>query len=154
MDVLHVKWLLYYRRCLFSVLWLYVWYNWQVMAPNTHHSLFMISHLYVLICVTWKLQIIYRHSAYQTTAVLSETFFVWIRAEWESRLESCGPRHASVVLWYNIVCIYCKPVYTCTSLIGVQLHMTTKLTYLMTAYYTLNNGFTANDASFYKNKVW
>ena len=31
--------------------------------------------------------------------------------------------------------------------------LTIKLAYLMTAYYTLNNGFTANNASFYKNKL-
>ena len=30
--------------------------------------------------------------------------------------------------------------------------MTTKLMYIMTAYYTSNHNFTANDASFYKNK--
>ena len=29
--------------------------------------------------------------------------------------------------------------------------MTAKLTYLMTAYYAPNDGFTANDASFYNN---
>ena len=31
--------------------------------------------------------------------------------------------------------------------------LTTKLAYLMTTYYTTNDGFTANDVSFYKNKV-
>ena len=41
-------------------------------------------------------------------------------------------------------------VYTATT---AQLHMTTKLTHLMTAYYKPNDYFTANDASFYKNKV-
>ena len=42
-----------------------------------------------------------------------------------------------------------------TSLFGVQLRMTTKLMYLMTAYYmyTSNGGFTANDIPFYKSKV-
>ena len=40
-----------------------------------------------------------------------------------------------------------------TSLFRTLLHLTTKLTYLMTAYYTPNDGFTANSASFYKNKV-
>ena len=38
----------------------------------------------------------------------------------------------------------------CVHMQGTQLHLTTKLTYLMTAYmyYTPNGGFTANDASF------
>ena len=30
--------------------------QWQVMTPNTHCSLFLISHLCVLTCITWKLQ--------------------------------------------------------------------------------------------------
>ena len=37
--------------------------------------------------------------------------------------------HVPVVLWYNIVCICCKPIYT--SLFGTQLRLTTKLTYLI-----------------------
>ena len=49
--------------------------------------------------------------------------------------------------------IYCKSVYTW--LFGTLLRETTKLTYLMIACmnYTPNGGFTANGASFYKNKV-
>ena len=39
------------------------------------------------------------------------------------------------------------------SLLGAQLHMTRKLTYLMTAHYTPKDGFTANDALFYKSEV-
>ena len=61
---------------------------------------------YILRHIAWKLQV-----AYWTTAMLSEIFFVWFRAAWEIRLESYGPRHTSVVLWYNIVCICCKPIY-------------------------------------------
>ena len=39
--------------------------------------------------------------------------------------------------------------------LSAAVHLTTKLMYIMTAYmyYTPNSGFTANDASFYKNKV-
>ena len=40
-----------------------------------------------------------------------------------------------------------------TSIFGALLRMTTKLKYLMTAYYTPNHGFTANEALFYKSKV-
>ena len=31
------------------------------------------------------------------------------RVAWEIWLESYGPRHALFILWYNIICIYCKP---------------------------------------------
>ena len=114
-DILHIEWLLYYRKCLFSVLELDARYEWRVTPPNTHRSLFLISHF----CVYSVL----RH----------------------------GPRHASVVLWYDIVCVYCKLVHT--SLFGTQLRLTTKLMHLMTVYCTPNNGFTANGAFFYKNEV-
>ena len=67
----------------------------------------------------------------------------------EIQLERYSPRHAPVVLWGSIVCVHCKPVYTL--LFDTRLCLTTKLTYLMIAYYPPNNGFTASDASFYKN---
>ena len=56
-------------------------YDWRVMVPNPHHSLFPISHLCVLIHITWKLQVtrIYGRSVYQTTALLLDTFLVWFR---------------------------------------------------------------------------
>ena len=109
-DVLYIEWLLYYRRCLFSVLKLDVRYKWRVMSPNMHCSHFPISrvHLFVQLyldtCITWKLQVIRArsNSVYQTTALLSETFFVWFRVALEIRLESYGPRHASVVHWCSI----------------------------------------------------
>ena len=37
--------MLCYRRCLFSVLELDARYKWQVMPPNLHCSVFLISHL-------------------------------------------------------------------------------------------------------------
>ena len=50
-------------------------------------------------------------------------------------------------------CVRCKYVHT--SLFGMQLCLTAKLTYLMTAFmlYALNGGFTANHALFYNKKV-
>ena len=85
--------------------------------------------------------------------MLSETLFVWFRIALEIQLDSYGPRHVSVILSYDIVCIHCWSIYIL--LFGTQLHLATKLTYLMSAYmyYTLNGGFTADDASFYENKV-
>ena len=102
--------------------------------------------------ITWKLQVIYGRSAYRMTAILSETFFVWFRVALEIRLKSYGPRHTLVLLWYDIVCMYTASLYI-HYYFGTQLHLTTKLTYIMTAYYTPSNSFTANDALFYKNKV-
>ena len=44
--------------------------------------------------------------------------------------------------------------YTASPLLfGTQLHMKTKLAYLMTAYYTLNDSFTATMHHFYMNIV-
>ena len=95
---------------------------------------------------------VYGWSAYPTTAILSKMLFMWFRVALEIQLESYNPRCASAFLWYNIVGIYCKTVHA--SLFGVQSRITTKLTYLMTAYYTPYDSFTANDASFYNNKSW
>ena len=128
-----------------SMLELDMSYNWWVMAPNMHRSVLLRSYLWVLTCITWKLQVMYGRSAYRITALLLEIFFVWFRIEWEIWLENYGPRHISFILCYNIVCIYCKPIHRL--LFGVQLQVTTKLTYFMTAYYTPNNGFTTNIAS-------
>ena len=43
---------------------------------------------------------------------------------------------------------------TYTSLFGTQLCTTTKLTYIMTVYFTPNNSFTANDVWFYNSESW
>ena len=56
----------------------------------------------VLRHITWKPQVICARSAYRTTAVISQTLFVWFTVALEIRLGSYGSRHASVVLWYNI----------------------------------------------------
>ena len=103
--------------------------------------------------ITWKLQAICGILTYWTTArcILSETLFGWFRFALEIQLECYGPRHALVVLWHGCVCVYCKSVYT--SLFGTQLSLTTKLTYLMTAYHTQNDGFTTSDASFLRTKL-
>ena len=142
MDVLHIEWLRYYQRCLFSVLELDARYEWLITSPNTHRSLFPIGHFCVysvLKDITWKLQVICGGSAYRTTVILSQTFFVCFTVALEIWLGSYGPRQASVVLYLvqHCVRIYCKPVYKYiyiyTSLIDTQLHLTTKLTHHMTA---------------------
>ena len=117
------------------------------MAPNTHHSrrvwtfylsndcctigdVFYLGGLKLHVrydrqVMIGKLQVV--RSAYRTVALLSKTFLVWFRVSWEIQLESYGPRHASVILWYFIACKYCKHVHVHTSLLGAQLRLTTKL---------------------------
>ena len=128
MDVLHIKWLLYYWRCLFSGLELYLRYSWWITAPNMHRSPFWYGIRVCLHAYNCNLKTTgcIGHSACLTTALLLETFLVWFRVAWEIWPESYSPRHAKVTLWYNIVCIFCKPIHT--SPFGVQLCMTTKLT--------------------------
>ena len=82
--------------------------------------------------ITWQLQVMCGRSEYQMTAMLYETSFEWFRVALVIQLESYGLRHTSVVLWYDNVCVYRKPVYT--SIFGTQLHLTTKFMYLLTAY--------------------
>ena len=98
------------------------------------------SHLCVLPRITWKLQVIYTHSAYRTTALLSKTFLE--RSDWRVTAPHTHQSFPDTTL-----CVYtcCKPVHI--SLFGAQLRMITKLTYLMTAYYKPNNSFIANNTS-------
>ena len=48
-------------------------YKWRVTPPNTHHNRFLMR----------KLQVVLECSAYQTTDMLSETFFAWFRVTLE-----------------------------------------------------------------------
>ena len=73
---------------------------------------FPISCLCVLTCIAWKLLVIWERSVYWTTVLLLETFLEWFRVTWEIKRESCHPRHRSVSLWYNTVCINCKSINT------------------------------------------
>ena len=84
------------------------------MPPNVHCSLFPISHFCVYSALrqtAWKLQVICGSLAYWTTALLSETFFVWFRVALEIQLESYSLRHASVVLWYTTLYAYTASLY-------------------------------------------
>ena len=145
------------------------------MDPNMHHTIFTIWHLCVLILVTQKLQVVYGYCTYWMTKM--SIFCVRAGCEIQlasygskhvSQSLSSKPSVQLCILTHKsckrdptgelqpqtcishsliqIVCVYCKPIDT--FLFGLQLCMTTKLAYLVTAYYTLNNGFTANDASF------
>ena len=116
MNIGYIEWLLYYWRCLFSVLGLDVRCDWQITAPKILCSLFPIHHLCVLRCITWKLQVVYGHWAYRMTALQSEMFFVWLIVAWGIKLVSYDPRYASVVLWYNTVCMCVLHAHTCITI--------------------------------------
>ena len=47
---------------------------------------------------------------------------VWFSFVTDIQLESYDSKHTSVFLWYKLVCVYCKPIYT--SLFGAQMCMT------------------------------
>ena len=90
---------------------IHVWLaSYTHVAPNMHCSVFSIRHLCILTHIVWKLLVVHKCSAYRMTALLSETFLEWFRVACVIRLESYSPRHTSVVLWYNNVCVYRKPV--------------------------------------------
>ena len=112
-DVLYIKRLLYYWRCLFSVLELDTRYEWWLTPPNMHHILFRKQFVCVRLYlrhITWKLQVISGCSTYWTTAVLLDTFFVSIRVSWEIQLESYDPRHASSFSGTTL-CAYSASMY-------------------------------------------
>ena len=98
---LHTKWLLYYQRFSFSGFELHARQDWQVMAPNTHHSLFRYAILCILTCITKKLQAIYMYgrSAYWMTVLLSKMSIFCIRAASEIWLASYGSKHTSQSLF-------------------------------------------------------
>ena len=59
-----------------------------------------------------------------------------------------------ISIWpYEINEVRARTEKVYTSLFGTQRRLTTKLTHLMTAFYTPNDGFTVDDALFYNNKV-
>ena len=73
------------REVFVPVLELDARYNCRLRAPNMHHSLFLISYWWIVTCITWKIQDIHGCCAYQTTALLLETFFVWLGSELHER---------------------------------------------------------------------
>ena len=83
---------------------------------QTHIAIsFQYDILYVLLYITWKLQLINGCSAYQMTALLSKIFLVWFRVAWEVWLESYSLRHASQSFSdTTLPCVYCKSVHNLT----------------------------------------
>ena len=137
MEVLHIERLFCYRRCLFSTLELDARYKWQVMAQNTHRNVFpfrsVFQHTERLFC--------YRRRSL-CDLELHE------RSDWELRPQTRIGRsliqHCMRMLQARTYIPFLVLNHAC---------MITKLTYLMTAGYTTNDGFTTKDASFSRKKL-
>ena len=61
--------------------------------------------------ITWKLNSGHTWNVQHIIRLLYiiRDIFVWFRVALDIRLESYGRRHASVVLWYDIVCVHSSP---------------------------------------------
>ena len=94
MDVLHIEWLVYYRRCLFFVR---AGCEWQMARYGSKHTSQSLSNKPFVHTYTQNLKTsghtvyMYGCSAYQMTAILLETFFVWFKITWKIQLESSTP---------------------------------------------------------------
>ena len=100
----------------------YMQYEQQVVAPNMHHSLFLICHLCVLPHLTLKIhvQVVCERSAYWTTALLSDTFLIWFRVAWDIQLVNYSSRQALQSFSDRTLSrTHCKPIDT-----HVYLHIT------------------------------
>ena len=154
-DVLHITWLLIYWRCLFCWIELHARYDWWVMVPNMQHNFFKIHHLCVHshACITWKLQVVYKYSACQTTALLLKIFLVWFRVAWEIPFESYmyAPRQVSWTFSDPHKCVYTASPYTHRYLICNYAWQ--QNSHSLWPYYTTNDSFTAKNALSYKNKL-
>ena len=74
------------------------------------------------------------------------------RANWRAMFPDTHGSFSDTLLSVYTVSLYIH-CHMCIWPWCATICMTTKLMYLMTAYYTRKNGFTANDAMFYKSKL-
>ena len=134
--------------------WMRVWNgSSRLRGPSRRCAVrkrFPINHLCILTRITWKLQVVHGHSAYRTTALLLGTFLVWLRVAWEIWLESYNPRHASVIS-DTTLCAYTASHFIHPYLVCNYAWQENSCS--LQLFYTPNIGFTANDASFYKNTI-
>ena len=97
---------------------------------------------------------IYGRSAYQTTALLLEISFIWIRVTWEIRLENYSSRQfyrttapdMCQSFSDRILCAYTASPYVHSYLVCNYTWQQNSSSLWL--YYTPNDTFTANDASF------
>ena len=87
--------LLFYERYLFSGLKLFATYKGRVSILSTAFRLFRLYILGALTLITWKLQVVYRHYTYRTSALLLALSNFFVRSKCEIQLGSLRLKYAS-----------------------------------------------------------
>ena len=88
MEVVHIKWLLSEM----SIVCVRAGCEIQLVSYGSKHALQSLSNKqFVYTCITWKLQVMYGCSAYQITALLSETFLVCLELHERSNWKATSP---------------------------------------------------------------
>ena len=73
-----------------------MWANFGELWLQTRITVtFWYTILCILTCITWKLQVVYEHSTYQMTVLLSEMSISWVRSAFEMWLVRYGSKHSS-----------------------------------------------------------
>ena len=93
-----------------SIFWVRAANKLQFLSYGCKHASqsLPICNLCMLTPVTWKLQVVYGSSTYQTTALLLEMVLLWFRVTWEIWLESYDHKHTSKLYSDTILCVHCK----------------------------------------------
>ena len=148
----HIEWLLCLHRSLFSGLELHVRYVGRVMATNMDRSLFPIQHLCIL--THTKLE---NYRSYMDVVHIKWLFYYWRHSscvlDWHERSDwrvMAPDMQCSHSLIQYCMCVYCKPMRTCTLIFDMQLQVYAwqQNSWHLWLYYTLNDGFNANNESF------
>ena len=139
-----------------SIFWVRAACEICLASYGSKHTLYSLSvcHLNTLtrICVTK--QVIYGHCKYRMTPLLSEASLCGLELCSWSDWRVTAPKCIAIVLWGNIVCIYILQAYIYIHCYLVRNYSWQQNSHSLWQYYTLNNDFTANDASFYKNNSY
>ena len=148
MTILHSEIILYLVRAACKL---------RSASYGSKHELQSLSNMpfmCILLCITWKLQVVCGRSIYQTTALL----YCWRcslwglelheRSDWKttapdtlhscSLVQHCHTYTTSPYIHHSLVCNYAWQQNLCACSLWL--------------YCTLNNSFTAYSASFYKNR--
>ena len=131
--------LLHYWLCPFYRLEPHVRDRCWVMAPNVHRSLFLICNLHV------RNPSIENWRSYMDILHFEQLLYYWrhtlcgFELDQRSDWRATAPDMHQLFSDTTLSCIYFKPVHALLFVAQLHVCMTTKLTYLMTGYYTPNN---------------
>ena len=132
MDILHIEWLLYYRRHSFCGLELYERFNLRTVAPDTHHHVIL---WYSIVCILQHRQ--------KNKGACNSLHSNWLHCYpgWFSCVKSNKTVTFSKLWSRTYISIWCTTT-----------HNKTRVAYGYTTY-QMTDLYTANVALFYKNKV-